>query len=253
MRSGALIAVLLIVTGCAQTLRQRYIDASDPCSSAREPIVTAGDELDTRQRAAADQVAAREMQGHELPVVTQNGNQMQLNFGNALVNALNQAALSQQAYLRIKQSETGENAAAMLTSIQGDARGDLARLQSVTTAMQGLRTCRATQIASAQSSTGPASERLERLKQQQAKLVEDDQLISQVFGQYGTRADMYASAAATVPASAPSRPVRGHSRQAAPPKNPVDALKDDQHNAQLADRKQSETLHQTLQSAIAGT
>jgi len=244
----------MIVTGCAQTLRQRYIDASDPCGSAREPIVTAGDELDARQRAAADQVAAREMQGHELPVVTQSGNQMQFNFGNALVNALNQAALSQQAYLHIKQAETGENAAAMLASIQGDASGDLARLQGVTRAMQALRSCRATQIAAAQGDTGPTAERLARLKQQQTKLVEDDQLISQVFGQYGTRADMYASAAATVPAaSAPSRPVRYRSRQAAPPKSAVEALKDDQRTAQLADRKQSETLHQTLQSAIAGT
>jgi len=46
------------------------MDASDPCSSAREPIVKAGDDLDARQRQMANQMAQQQMQGHELPVVT---------------------------------------------------------------------------------------------------------------------------------------------------------------------------------------
>jgi len=72
-----LIAVLLLAGGCAQTLRQQYMDANDPCSSAREPIVKAGDELEARQRQTANQIAKQQMQGHELPVVTRSGNQMQ--------------------------------------------------------------------------------------------------------------------------------------------------------------------------------
>jgi hypothetical protein len=53
-----LVAVVILAGGCAQTLRQQYMDANDPCSSAREPIVMAGDELDARQRQTANQIAS---------------------------------------------------------------------------------------------------------------------------------------------------------------------------------------------------
>ncbi len=250
-----LIAVLILVSGCAQTLRQRYIDANDPCSSAREPIVTAGDDLDARQRQMANQIAQQQMQGHELPVVTSSGNRMQLNLGNALTNAVNQNALASQNYMRMKQQETGEHAAAMLASVQGDASNDITRLRSVTSAMQTLRACRATQINVARTSSGPEADRVEKLRQQQAKLNQDDELIAKVFGQYGDRAQMYASAAATVPEAAPSHETRSRSARRTPrpaARSPVEALKDDQRSAQIADRKQSETLHETLQNSIAG-
>jgi hypothetical protein len=239
----------------ATVFRQQYIDASDPCSSSREPIVTAGDELDAKQRQMANQIAQQQMQGHELPVVTSSGNRMQLNLQNAFRNAVQENMLASQAYMRMKQQETGENAAAMLASVQGDASNDLTRLNSVTGAMQKLRACRATQINVARTSGGSDAERVDKLRQQQAKLNQDDELINKVFGQYGERAQMYASAAATVPEASPSHETRSHGTRRsarAPARTPVEALKDDQRNAQLADRKQSETLHETLQNSIAG-
>src|SRR6516165_5351693 len=212
------IAVLLLTSGCTQTLRQQYMDANDPCSSAREPIVKAGDDLDARQRQMADQIAKQQMQGHELPVVTNYGNRMQLNLQNAFTNAVHQNMLASQAYTRMKQQETGENAAAMLASVQGDASNDLARLNSVTGAMRALRACRATQINVAKTSGGPEADRVEKLRQQQAKLNQDDELISKVFGQYGDRAQMYASAAAAVPEASSSHETKSYStRRAARP------------------------------------
>ena len=164
------IAVLLLTSGCTQTLRQQYMDASDPCSSAREPIVKAGDDLDARQRQMANQMAQQQMQGHELPVVTNYGGRAQLNLGNALTNAVHQNMLASQDYARMKQQETGENAAAMLASVQGDASNDLVRMRSVTGAMQALRACRATQINLARSGSGSEADRVDKLRQQQANL-----------------------------------------------------------------------------------
>jgi hypothetical protein len=249
------IAVLLLTSGCTQTLRQQYIDASDPCSSAREPIVKAGDDLDARQRQMANQIAQQQMQGHELPVVTQYGNRVQLNLQNAFTNAVHQNMLANQNYTRMKQQETGENAAAMIASVQGDASNDLTRLRSVTGAMQALRACRATQINVARSASGSEADRVDKLRQQQAKLNQDDELITKVFGQYGDRAQMYASAAATVPEASLTPETKSHSKRRAPrpvAPTPVEVLQDDQRNAQVADRKQSETLHETLQNSIAG-
>jgi hypothetical protein len=249
------IAVLLLTSGCTQTLRQQYMDASDPCSSAREPIVKAGDDLDARQRQMANQIAQQQMQGHELPVMTQYGNRVQLNLQNAFTNAVHQNMLANQAYTSMKQKETGENAAAMLASVQGDASNDLVRLRSVTGAMQTLRACRATQINVARTSGGSEAERVDKLRQQQAKLNQDDELIGKVFGQYGDRAQMYASAAASVPEPSSSHETKSHStrRAARPaPRSSVEVFQDDQRNAQVADRKQSETLHETLQNSIAG-
>ena len=244
----------LLLSGCAQTLRQQYLDAGDPCSSAREPIVNAGDELNARYKQMADQQAAAQMKGHELPVVTQNGNQMQFNFGNALANAIQQTNLSNQAYLRMKQQETGANAAALLASVEGDANSDRARLQSVTHAMANLRECRATQVAAARTAAGSESDRLDKLRKQQAKLNEDDQLVASVFGQYGNRAQLYAEATSTVPEAPAGRSGHSHTgrRTRVAARSSIEALKDDQRTAQIADRKQSETLHETLQSSIAG-
>jgi len=248
------IAVLLLTSGCTQTLRQQYMDASDPCSSAREPIVKAGDDLDARQRQMANQMAQQQMQGHELPVVTNYGGRAQLNLGNALTNAVHQNMLASQDYARMKQQETGENAAAMLASVQGDASNDLVRMRSVTAAMQALRACRATQINLARSGSGSEADRVDKLRQQQAKLNQDDELIAKVFGQYGDRAQMYASAAATVPEAPSTHETKSHSKRRAPrpARSPIEEFADDRRNAQVADRKQSETLHETLQNSIAG-
>jgi len=173
-----------------------------------------------------------------------------------VTNAINQSALAGQAYTRMKQQETGENAAAMLASVQGDASNDLVRLKSVTSATQTLRACRATQINVARTSSGPEPDRVDKLRQQQAKLNQDDELITKVFGQYGDRAQIYASAVATVPERPASQETRLHTARRTQPRpaarSPVEALKDDQRNAQIADRKQSETLHETLQNSIAG-
>jgi hypothetical protein len=241
--------VAILLSGCAQTLRQQYMSADDPCSSAREPIVKAGDDLDQQYRQMAQQQAAAQMKGHELPVMQQVGNQTQFNFGNLLSNAIQQASLTNDAYIKLKQQETGANAAAMLASVQGDASTDNARMKSVTHAMSALRTCRRNQIAAVRNSPGPSdTARVDKLRQQQTELDKDDQLIGKVFGQYANRAQVYADATATVferPAAAGvHRPANRPSRTS------VDVFKDDQHNAQVADRKQSETLHETLQNSL---
>jgi hypothetical protein len=247
-----------LVASCNQTLRRKYIDVSDPCSPVREPIVVAGDELDARQKQLANEQAAQQMKGHELPVVTRSGNQTQFNLNNALTNAMKQASLANQAYVSMKQRETGANAAALLASVEGDASNDRARLRSVTHAMQALRTCRGAQVAAARAGSDQAApERLEKLRRQQAKLTEDDQLIAKVFGDYGNRAQMYADASSAASAGVAGREARARTgnqgTSKAPPRSSVQALKEDERTAQIADRKQSETLHETLQSSIAGT
>jgi hypothetical protein len=119
-------------------------------------------------------------------------------------------------------------------------------MRSVTHAMSALRSCRQTQIVAAQGSTGTEAERLEKLRKQQTELNRDDELIGKVFGQYATRAQVYADASAASGAS--SHGVH-HAKGS---HNSVDAFKADQRTAQIADRKQSETLHETLQNSITG-
>jgi hypothetical protein len=136
-RSVSLLLILggLTVGGCTQTLRQQYITADDPCSPAREPIVKVGDDLDQQQKELARQQGAEQMKGHELPVTTQTPYGTQFNWGNLFANAMQQATLTNQAYIKLKQQQTGANAAAMLASVEGDASTDSARMRSVTHAM----------------------------------------------------------------------------------------------------------------------
>jgi hypothetical protein len=242
----SILGVFVLVSGCTQTLRQQYITSDDPCSPAREPIVKVGDDLDEQQKQLARQQGAEQMKGHELPVTTETPYGTQFNWGNLFANAIHQASLTNQAYIKLKQQQTGANAAAMLASVEGDASSDNARMRSVTHAMSALRSCRQTQIVAAQGSTGTEAERLEKLRKQQTELNRDDELIGKVFGQYATRAQVYADASAASGAS--SHGVH-HAKGS---HNSVDAFKADQHTAQIADRKQSETLHETLQNSITG-
>jgi hypothetical protein len=269
-----LLPLLVGVSACAPTLQQRYINADDPCSMKRQPIVSAGDELDRRQKAIADAYARQQMQGHELPVVTQNGSRIQFSLGNALQNAVHEAVLQQQAYAAIKAQENGSNAAAMLVSMQGDAQSQTTSVRAVSTAMRELRQCRRTQITQISSavSTGTLNEADGRSKLllQQRELERDDELIRGVFGQFGARADMIASATSAVapggatarplprpqpsPQSQPTQTPRVASPPPATPKSvsaSVDSMKSTQATAVANDNKDSATVHQALQSALA--
>jgi hypothetical protein len=245
----------LFLTGCAQTLRSQYIDANDPCSPAREPIVKAGDDLNARDKQLADQQAAQQMQGQMLPETTQMGTQIQVNFANILANAIKQAQLSNQAYIALKQRENGSNAAALLASVESDASNDRSKFTSVQIATQRLRECRGTQILNAKTVAGPTeAQRQDKLREQQVKLNQDDQLIATVFGDYAKQAAIYTEASSTVGSGHTATRIASGRRQAkAPPKTAVQEFSDEERAAQIADRKQSETMHETLQSSISGS
>ncbi len=244
----------MLLSGCAQTLRSQYIDANDPCSSAREPIVKAGDDINTRDKQLADQQAAQQMQGQALPEVVNNGGQVQVSFANIIANAIKQAQLSNQAYIALKQHENGSDAAALLASVENDASNDRQKFTSVQSAMQNLRACRGAQIQTVQTDTSLSdSQRRDKLREQQTKLTQDDELIGLVFGDYAKQAAMYTSASSQVGGSRPARPANGRRTARAPAKTAVQEFSDQQAAAQVADKKQSDTLHETLQSSIAGS
>jgi len=231
------------------------MDVNDPCSLAREPIVNAGDEINARDKQLADQQAAVAMQGRALPEVTRVGNQVQLNFGNILANAIKHAQLSQQAYVALKQHENGSDAAAVLASVEHDASSDREKFTSVHIAVQRLRECRGTQILNAQTLADLTdAQRRDKLRVQQVKLNEDDKLVAEVFGDYAKRAELYLEASSSVSGKAGSTSARSSPRRSRAPSNtPVQQFNDEQRAALIADRKQSETLHETLQSSISGT
>jgi hypothetical protein len=234
------------------TLQDRYIHADDECASARQPIVTAGDELNRRQRQMAEAIANQQMVGRERPTVTQYGNNVQINFGNILQNEIERETYAAQAYQAIKASESGGNAVAILASIQGDARSQQEALDLVARTIRGLRDCRRRQVAAIRQTVGTGTvtdaSAPARIARQQTLLAEDDQLANEVFGYYAQRTTVIADAARNYgngySGSDRFRPARG--RAPRPSTNAVETMVRQQRLLQETDKRDSDAIHAEL-------
>lgn len=198
VRSALVILVCTTaLTGCQTASGPRltsYRDASDPCVSYREPLIATEVDLQTWTLVGAVGGAAA---GAGLGALLSGGDVKGI-VGGALAGGL---AGGTAGYLGARRQQT-TNQEELIRGIENDAASDSRLVAQVTSAVAGLGECRRLEIATVreQVEEGSISSDLARAKADavQARIDDDNELISAVLGRVDERLGVYADAKSEV-------------------------------------------------------